>query len=445
MIDPAPALNLARFLSETPNRIWLQIQAPQFLSQVAVIAVTGLLAFWLAQAVRLPLARSLQQNLPTSWALGAHRVAQHVAQPVGWIALLWGSTLLASSVGVPVPLIDAAVDLVFAWICIRVLSFAVSSSTVSAVISVAAWSVAALNILGLLKPLMRYLQSQVIYESKLHRVSVLDCIDAIIVLIALLWLTRLVSQFLMHRIAKSRSLTPSLQVLLRQLAQIVLPAVAIIIALQTVGVDLTTLTVAFGAIGLGVGLGLQKLVSNLVAGLALLLGKSIKPGDVVEYKNSYGWVTEMGARYVTLRTRDGIEHLVPNDYFLENGVENWSHSDLALRLHVPVGISYNSDLHQALAVCKEAAKSVRRVLAQPDPIVLVKEFGDSSINLEIRFWIDDPRNGTSNVKSEVMVQIWDRFAASGIQIPYPQRDVHIISMPSDFTAGPKENSPRSGQ
>jgi small-conductance mechanosensitive channel len=193
--------------------------------------------------------------------------------------------------------------------------------------------------------------------------------------------------------------------------------------------DLTTLTVTFGALGLGVGLGLQRLVANLVAGLALIIGKTIKPGDIIEYKNTYGWVTAMGARYVTVRTRDGVEHLVPNDYFLENGVENWSYSDASLRLHVPVGISYDCDPHTAVAICVEAARAVTRVIAEPDPICLVKEFGESSINLEIRFWIEDPRNGTTNVKSEVLLQIWDRFKAAGITLPYPQRDVRIVSMP----------------
>ncbi len=124
-----------------------------------------------------------------------------------------------------------------------------------------------------------------------------------------------------------------------------------------------------------------------------------------------------------------MEHLIPNDYFLQNGVENWSYSDVALRLHVPVGISYDSDPRQAMALCYEAAKSVKRVIAKPEPLVVLKEFGDSSVNLEIRFWIEDPRNGTTNVRSEVLLQVWDRFKAAGISFPFPQRDVHIVSMP----------------
>jgi small-conductance mechanosensitive channel len=122
---------------------------------------------------------------------------------------------------------------------------------------------------------------------------------------------------------------------------------------------------------------------------------------------------------------------VPNDYFLENGVENWSYSDVRLRLRIPVGIAYESDVRQAIALCIDAAKSVKRVLERPEPLCLLKGFGDSSIELEIRAWIEDPRNGTQNVKSEVLLGVWDRFREAGIKFPFPQRDVHIVSMPLD--------------
>jgi small-conductance mechanosensitive channel len=200
--------------------------------------------------------------------------------------------------------------------------------------------------------------------------------------------------------------------------------------LSSAGIDLTALTVVFGAVGLGIGLGLQRVVGNLVAGLTLLIGKTIKPGDIIEYKNSYGWVSAMGARYVTMRTRDGVEHLIPNDYFLENGVENWSYSDVRLRLRIPVGIAYESDVRQAIALCIDAAKSVKRVLERPEPLCLLKGFGDSSIDLEIRAWIEDPRNGTQNVRSEVLLGVHDRFKEAGIKFPFPQRDVHIVSTPA---------------
>ena len=427
--SPFQALDVSRFLSETPHKILAQVQTPEFLVQLAVVVVGVALAWWLSRLVQRPLARFAQVRPGKNWAAGFIRAAKYVALPLFWLAVLWAGALVGLALGLQLPLLDAAIDLVFAWICIRLLSFTVKSQAMSVTISLAAWSVAALSILDLYRPLVTWLRRVPVYDAKQNHITLYEAVSALVVLIVLLWLTRLLYRFLQRRIVQATTLTPSLQVLLNQLLQIFLPTIAVIVALQTVGVNLTTLTVAFGAIGIGVGLGLQKMVSNLVAGLSLIMGKSIKPGDIIEYKNSYGWVTAMGARFVTLRTRDGVEHLIPNDYFLDNGVENWSYSDAALRLHVPVGISYDCDPHQAMAICFEAAKSVRRVISHPEPLIILKGFGDSAIDLEIRFWIEDPRNGTGNVKSDVLLAVWDRFKAAGITIPYPQREVHVVSMP----------------
>ncbi|MDE2265872.1 MAG: mechanosensitive ion channel [Alphaproteobacteria bacterium] len=420
--------NLDRMFADTPHEFLSRIEAPIFLIQVGLIVIAGVSAFWLAILIRPGLTKVALKHVPRNWAPTFVRVCASVAPPLFWLLALWLSSVVASVMGMALPLIDAAIALLLAWICIRLLSFVVNSPLVSATISVAAWSVASLSILGLLDPLMQYLDATVLYRAK-NPITALTVIHAIFILAALLWLTTLLIRFLQRRIMGSEALTPSVQVLLTQLMRIILPSAAVIVALQAVGVNLTALTVVFGAVGLGVGLGLQRVVGNLVAGLTLLIGKTIKPGDIIEYKNSYGWVTAMGARYVTLRTRDGVEHLVPNDYFLENGVENWSYSDARLRLHVPVGIAYESDVHKAIALCVEAAKSVERVLKRPEPICLLREFGDSSVNLEIRFWIEDPRNGTTNVRSDVMLKVWDSFHKSGITFPFPQRDVHIVSIP----------------
>ncbi len=420
------AFDVARFLSETPHKILAQIQTPEFLAQAGLIVVGGALAWWLAWLARGPLTRCAAR-LPTAWRSGFIRTTEFVSFPLLWLALLWFGALTGLVLELKLPLLDAAIDLVFAWICIRLLSFTVKSHVVSVVIFIIGFTVAALSILDLYHPLVTWLARVHVYDAKTTHISLLGGINALIILVVLLWLTQLLYRFLQRRIEMASALTPSLQVLLSQLLKIFLPALAIIIALQTVGLDLTTLTVAFGAVGLGVGLGLQKVVSNLVSGLSLIIGKTIKPGDILKYKDTYGWVTNMSARYVTLRTLGGIEHLIPNDYFIENGVENWSYTDAVIALELSVGISYDADPHQAIGLCQEAAGSVKRVLANPAPMAVVKEFGDSSVNLKIYFWIDDPRQGTANVKSEVLLAIWDRFKTAGITIPYPQHDVRIVS------------------
>jgi small-conductance mechanosensitive channel len=428
MNDLLHLTDISKFLSDTPHRLMALMLTPAFLSQCAVIVVSGAAGFWFGRIVRQPLTRFALRSVPRNWGPAFIRVCQSVAVPLFWLFSLWLAGAVGSLAGYSLPLTGAGIALLLAWVFIRLLSFTVRSPFASVAISVVAWSVAALSILGILDPLVRQLDSYAITFGR-YRLSALTMINAVFVLTALLWLTTIIFRFLQRQIERSAALTPSLQVLFIQLLQIFLPLLAVIIALTAAGIDLTALTVVFGAVGLGVGLGLQRVVSNLVAGLTLLIGKTIKPGDIIEYNKSYGWVTAMGARYVTLRTRDGVEHLVPNDYFLENGVENWSYSDVRLRLHAPVGIAYESDVHQAIALCVEAAKSVKRVIDRPEPICLLREFGDSTINLEIRFWIEDPRNGTTNVKSEVLLAVWDRFKEAGIKLPFPQRDVHIVSAP----------------
>ncbi len=428
------SIDLARLLSETPHKLLLQVQTPLFLSQVGGIVVSGVLAYWFSKRAHAAAARVAAGGLPGGWGETFVRLTQYVAMPAFWLAILWAGAGAAFAFDVSLHIVGAAIDLVFAWICIRLLSSTVRSSAAAIAISVAAWTVAALNILDLYRPLSTWMNSVQVYDGKHNHVTLFDAASAVCLLALLLWLTRLLYAFLQRQIVNAQSLTPSLQVLFSQLLQILLPCLAVIIALQTIGVDLTTLTVAFGAVGLGIGLGLQRIVANLVAGLSLLLGKTIKPGDILAYKQTYGVVTGMGARYVTLRTLGGVEHLIPNDHFLENGVENWSYSDAKLSLSATVGISYDGDPHQAMAVCAEAIKSVSRVLSDPQPLVVLKEFGDSAITLELYFWIEDPRSGTVGVKSEVLLAVWDRFKAAGIAMPYPHRDVRVIAMPD--TASP---------
>jgi small-conductance mechanosensitive channel len=421
------ALDVARFLTETPQKVLTQIQTPMFLVQAGVVFGGGILALWLSRLARGPLTRSVQKYVPPAWAPGFLRAAEYVLFPLHWLAVLWIGALTGLVLDLKLPLLDAAIDLVFAWIIIRLLSFTVKSHAVSVAITVTAFTVAALNILDLWRPMVKWLNKVTVYQGTHTHVSLYGALNAIVILIVLLWLTRLLHRTLQRRITQAPALTPSLQVLLTQLLKIFLPAIAVVIALQAVGVDLTTLAVAFGAVGLGVGLGLQKVVSNLVSGLSLIISKSIKPGDILKYKDTYGTVTNMSARYVTLRTLGGVEHLIPNDYFIENGVENWSYSDATVSLTLSVGVSYDCDPRRALALCVEAASATPRVLQVPVPVAVVKDFGDSAIAIHLYFWIEDPRAGTANVKSEVLLGIWDRFKAAGISIPYPQRDVHIVS------------------
>jgi len=176
----------------------------------------------------------------------------------------------------------------------------------------------------------------------------------------------------------------------------------------------------------------------LVSGLILLIDRSIKPGDVIEIEGTYGWINSLRARYASVITRDGKEHLIPNEDLITNRVINWSFSDRNVRVRVPVGISYDSNPRLAIELCLQAAKSTSRTLMDPEPKCLLTGFGDNSIDLELRFWIDDPSNGVGNVRSAVLLSIWDKFNENNIEIPYPQRDVRIRNIA--LTENPEQDN-----
>lgn len=242
-----------------------------------------------------------------------------------------------------------------------------------------------------------------------------------------LWISLGIARLVENQIQGLRRLSPSLRVLIVKIIRITFIIAATMIALSSMGINMSSLTVLGGAIGLGLGFGLQKVVSNFVSGIILLLDNSIKPGDVIEIEGTYGWINNLRARYASVITRDGTEHLIPNEDLITQRVINWSFTDELVRQRVPIGVSYKADPHECIRLILEAAKGIERVLEDPKPVCLLKGFGDSSVDLELRFWIGDPANGIANVRSAVLLKVWDTFKENGIEIPFPQRDLHIRS------------------
>lgn len=248
--------------------------------------------------------------------------------------------------------------------------------------------------------------------------SLLLAVKAVAVVGALLWVARKLAALLGTRIAKIRYLSPSIQTLTITLIRVVLLALAVLLGLNMVGIDLTTLTVLTGAIGVGVGLGLQKIVANFLSGIVLLIEHSIKPGDVIEVGDTYGRVTHLGGRYTSVMSRDGKHFLIPNETLVTTRVVNWSYRNRQVRLAIPFGVAYGTDLKLTQELAIDAAGSVSRVMNYPQTVCHVTGFGDSAINLSLRFWIDDPENGVTNVKSHVSLALWDRLQEHQIEIPY---------------------------
>jgi small-conductance mechanosensitive channel len=227
------------------------------------------------------------------------------------------------------------------------------------------------------------------------------------------------------RIRASRSLSPSVQVLFTKSVKATLVGLAILFGVHSLGINLTALAVVGGAVGLGAGFGFQKVISNMVSGLVLLIDESIRPGDVISVSGTYGWVTALGGRYVSVVTRDGVEHLIPNETLISERVENWTHTNSHTRLKIPVRVHYDTNVHEAIDVCVRAARQTERVLEDPECKCLLIAFGDSALELEVRIWISDAQNGVQNVKSAVLLRIWEMFRDAGIRVPYPQREVHL--------------------
>lgn len=246
-------------------------------------------------------------------------------------------------------------------------------------------------------------------------------------LFVLLWFVNLANRFIEAAIESRTDIPPTMKVLIGKSSRLGLYVFAIIAALSIGGVPLGGLTIFSGALGLGLGFGLQKIIANLISGLIILVDKSIKPGDVIEIDGTYGWINSIHTRYVSVITRDRKEFLVPNEDFVTNKVINWSYSDRVIRIKADIGVAYDTDLNKAMQLCIEAAKGIPRSLAEPAPVCLLREFGDSSINLQVRFCIEDAAKGVSNVRSEVLLAIWQSFRDNGIEIPFPQRDLHIKS------------------
>ena len=438
----------AQGLSDRINHMidWVrdQLGSTDTLIQLAIIIVALVPATIFGPQIRKLIVAQVAPRAPYGVLRRAANAFAHIATPIALYLIWQGASLALKAASISNGLLNAGVSLLAAWIVLRLVTLIIRSAFWSRVAFFLVWPIAALDATNLLDDAIHYLNgvSIPIGETSAGEAltfSALDVVRVIFIFSALFWITSVVNRFLKSQISAVDELTPSLQALLIKILDVLMPAAAFLIALQMVGFNFTALAIFGGAIGLGIGLGLQRTISNFFAGFTLIADKSIKPGDVVEVGSTFGWVTEMNARYVTIKTRDGKAHLMPNDRFIEEGVINWSHSDRVVRLHAAFGVSYAvRDLRAVAGAAQEAALTVQRVLKTPSPRCNLVEFGDNSVNFDLRFWINDPANGVANVTSDVMMAVWDRRNELGVEIPFPQRDIHIKSWPS---AGPPPDFP----
>ncbi|EQB01398.1 mechanosensitive ion channel family protein [Sphingobium baderi] len=259
-----------------------------------------------------------------------------------------------------------------------------------------------------------------------RRVTLLGLITMAAICVALFAMVRLANRLIGGSIARADGFDPTQKLLAQKLAAIAVVIAAFFIGVDLLGIDLTAFAVFSGALGLAIGFGLQKTFGNLIAGIILLMDRSIKPGDVIVVGDSFGWVNKIGVRAVSVITRDGKEHLIPNENLMTQEVENWSYSDRNVRVRITLGVGFDSDLPLAQQLMLRAAQESHRVLDMPSPTVRLTGFGENRVEHEILVWISDPEEGVGNVRSDVLNRLWLLFRDHGITIPYPQRVIHAI-------------------
>ena len=415
------------------------LSSPEVLFQIGIIAIAVIPAWFLSSLVEKKIEGAVRR---IHGMRGLLRVIVAFLRRLQWffIALFLGIAYVATRIsGWPESnyLIYATMLLSTAWLVISAVSRIIRHRSIAKLFALVAWVYVAATLLGVTDDIQVILESATI---PVLEISLWQVLTGLIAVGVLLWVALKLGNILDSRIQKTEDLTPSLRVLLGKITRISLMVFAVLLGMQLLSINLTALTVLSGAVGVGIGFGLQKVVSNFISGIIILLDQSIKPGDTITLGETFGWVRELRARFVSVITRDGREYLIPNEDFITTQVVNWSFSDKFVRLDVPFGVSYNSDPHEVIRLAKEAAGSIDRVDSRYNPPVCwMTEFGDSSINFLLRFWIDDPQRGLTNIRGTVLLALWDTFKENDINIPFPHREV-IMRTPVTVEQG-KEDDP----
>jgi small-conductance mechanosensitive channel len=288
------------------------------------------------------------------------------------------------------------------------------------------WGGVVLHLVGWLPAALKLLDSLALNLGDM-RVSILNVFQFILLISATFAIATWLAGLLNNWLQKSEHISPSMQIAFSKFSRFILLTLAFLIALNAMGINLSSLAIFGGALGVGLGFGLQRIASNFISGFILVMDRSIKPGDIITVGNQFGWVHQLNARYVVVRNREGVDTLIPNENLITREVINWSYSDRNVRISIKLQVSYNDDPAQAMNILMDCAFASPRVLQDPPPVVQLTEFADSGIGLELMVWYSDPENGSGSIRSDIHLAIWKAFKEANITIPYPQRDLHIKS------------------
>jgi small-conductance mechanosensitive channel len=427
------------------KRFFEQLTTPEIMAEVLALLMALLLAVAIAHYVKNFL-RPLSVRPNTGrWSRRLVVAGMVLAPSLIAVMLILGVRVLFASFRLPTGLIDIALDLLTIGVLVR---FAVHALSVSLGpnswirawelrLTFLLWAMISFQYLGWFEGIERTLDRIDLIPGK-TTFSLWAVLKSIVVIAGFLIATSLIARTIERRVMKLEGIAISTRIGISKFSTFALVGLGILLGINASGVDLTVLGVVGGAIGLGLGFGLQAITSNFVSGFVLLMDKSIKPGDVISFTGTtgtstenFGWVQELRGRYIVVRDRDGVETLVPNQNLITNSVINWSYSDQRVRIRLPVMISYQDDPEVALQVLVEAAANHPRILKEPGPVSRLMSFENYGMRVEVRFWIRDPMNGVNNVRSDVNREIWRLFKKHRITIPVQQHEVRMRALDAD--------------
>jgi small-conductance mechanosensitive channel len=410
----------------------------QTLGQLLGIAVAVALALLAGRAVRTYCRRRDSPRLHWLAVLQEGLVALTPALSALPLLLLAGE--IYAGLGLPTGTLNRAFELAVAFLLVRAGVFLIArllgplswlhgwESRLTGLV----WLVIALQLVGWYTAIETALEAVDLVPGKGH-FSLWSLLKSLVVVTGFVLVSGLIARAVERRVMKLDGVAASTRLGISKFSHFFLIALGALLGVNAAGLDLTALTLLTGAIGIGLGFGLQAIASNFVSGFVLLLDKSIKPGDVISFTGltgtsteNFGWVQELRGRCVVVRDRDGVDTLVPNQNLITSTVINWSYSDRKVRIKLPVRISYRDDPEIALQLLLGAVEDNRRVLTEPAPVTRLIQFGDNGMDLELRFWIADPQNGVNNVRSDVNRRIWRLFRDRGITIPVSQHEVRML-------------------
>jgi len=426
--------------------VFHRLTSPQILAEVLAIVVAGLIALAGAHLVRIWHRNYVASSATFPQALWQRQVLEGCVIVAPYVVALIVLVLVRGAlamVGTHTAVVNIALQLTTALVLVRLAVYLLRvmlgpeswAYTWENRITFVLWLTMAFSLVGWLDEVQATLDRITLIPGR-TQFSLWALLKGLVIVTAFVGVASVIARAFERRVMRLEQLAVSTRIGISKFTTILLIGLGVMLGINAAGVDVTTLNVLTGAIGLGLGFGLQSIASNFVSGFVLLMDKSIKPGDVISFTGhtgtsteNFGWVQELRGRYVVVRDRDGVETLVPNQNLITNSVINWSYSDQRVRLRLPVMVSYDDDPELALRLLFEAVQHHPRILHDPPPVTRLMSFEDYGMRLEVRFWIADPVNGVNNVRSDVNRAIWKIFRQHGVKIPVAQRELRIVEAP----------------